>query len=48
LGEYRCADGGAAVGYEYRIAVEERALLGALGEPYAASMQRRRLIPFVF
>jgi protein-S-isoprenylcysteine O-methyltransferase Ste14 len=39
----------AAVGYGYRIAVEERVLLGALGEPYASYMQRtRKLIPFVF
>lgn len=35
--------------YGYRIAVEERALLAVLGEPYREFMQRRkRLIPYVF
>jgi protein-S-isoprenylcysteine O-methyltransferase Ste14 len=34
--------------YSYRIAVEEKALLGAIGEPYAAFMRtRKRLIPYV-
>ena len=38
----------AAVGYGYRIAVEEKALLEALGEPYRQYMKRtRRIIPFV-
>ncbi len=37
------------VGYAYRIAVEERALLETLGPAYAGYMTRtRRLIPFVF
>ncbi len=37
-----------AIGYAYRIAVEERALLDALGEPYRAYMKRtKRIIPFV-
>ncbi|HSB54344.1 MAG TPA: isoprenylcysteine carboxylmethyltransferase family protein [Gemmatimonadales bacterium] len=36
-------------GYLYRIAVEERALVGALGEPYREFMRtRKRLIPFVY
>lgn len=35
--------------YGYRIAVEERALLSAIGEPYRRYMQsRKRLIPFVY
>jgi len=35
--------------YAYRIAVEERALLATVGEPYRAFMQgRKRLIPFVY
>lgn len=34
--------------YSYRITVEEKALLGAIGEPYAAFMRtRKRFIPFV-
>jgi protein-S-isoprenylcysteine O-methyltransferase Ste14 len=37
------------VTYRYRIAVEERALLAAIGEPYREFMRtRRRLIPFVY
>jgi protein-S-isoprenylcysteine O-methyltransferase Ste14 len=35
--------------YSYRIAVEERALLAAIGEPYRQFMAtRKRLIPFVY
>ena len=35
--------------YTYRIAVEERALLAAIGEPYERFMRtRKRLIPFVY
>lgn len=35
--------------YSYRIAVEERALLTAVGEPYREFMRtRRRLIPFIY
>jgi protein-S-isoprenylcysteine O-methyltransferase Ste14 len=35
--------------YSYRIAVEERALLVAIGEPYRQFMStRKRLIPFVY
>ncbi len=35
--------------YSYRIAVEERALLAALGEPYREFMRtRRRLIPYIY
>ena len=35
--------------YSYRIAVEERALLAAIGEPYRRFMStRKRLIPFVY
>jgi len=35
--------------YSYRIAVEERALLAVVGEPYREYMRdRRRLIPFVY
>ncbi len=37
-----------AAGYAYRISVEERALIAALGEPYRAYMKRtKRIIPFV-
>ncbi len=37
-----------AIAYWYRISVEERALLAALGEPYKQYMQRtRRIIPFL-
>jgi protein-S-isoprenylcysteine O-methyltransferase Ste14 len=37
------------VTYTYRIAVEERALLAVLGEPYREFMRhRKRLIPFLF
>ncbi len=37
-----------AVGYTYRIRVEEAALVAALGEPYRDYMYRtRRLVPFV-
>ena len=35
--------------YSYRIAVEERALLAVLGEPYREFIRtRRRLIPFIY
>ena len=35
--------------YSYRIQVEERALLVAIGEPYAQFMRtRKRIIPFVY
>jgi protein-S-isoprenylcysteine O-methyltransferase Ste14 len=35
--------------YSYRIAVEERALVAAIGEPYRQFMRtRKRLIPFVY
>ena len=35
--------------YSYRIAVEERALLAAIGEPYRQFMStRKRLIPFIY
>ena len=35
--------------YSYRMAVEERALLAAVGEPYRAFMRtRRRLIPYIY
>lgn len=35
--------------YSYRIAVEERALLAAIGEPYERFMRtRKRLIPFLY
>jgi protein-S-isoprenylcysteine O-methyltransferase Ste14 len=38
-----------AIAYSYRISVEERALVAALGEPYKQYMRRtRRIIPFVF
>ncbi len=38
-----------AVAYSYRISVEEKALIAALGEPYKQYMQRtRRIIPFLF
>lgn len=34
--------------YSYRVAVEEKALLSAIGEPYAAFMRtRKRFIPYV-
>lgn len=34
--------------YSYRVAVEERTLLGAIGEPYRAYMkERKRFIPYV-
>ena len=37
-----------AIGYAYRIRVEETALVGALGEPYRRYMARtRRLVPFL-
>jgi len=40
---------GAFAVYRYRIAVEERALLAAVGKPYQEFMQtRRRLIPYVY
>jgi protein-S-isoprenylcysteine O-methyltransferase Ste14 len=40
---------GNAVGFGYRVIVEERVLVRALGQPYIAYMRRtRRLIPFVF
>jgi protein-S-isoprenylcysteine O-methyltransferase Ste14 len=35
--------------YSYRISVEERALLAAIGEPYREFMKtRKRLIPFIY
>jgi protein-S-isoprenylcysteine O-methyltransferase Ste14 len=35
--------------YRYRMAVEERALLAVVGEPYREFMRtRRRLIPFIY
>ena len=35
--------------YAYRISIEERALLGAIGEPYRQFMStRKRLIPFIY
>jgi len=35
--------------YSYRIAVEERALIRVIGEPYRDFMsKRRRLIPFIY
>jgi protein-S-isoprenylcysteine O-methyltransferase len=35
--------------YSYRIAVEERALLAVVGEPYREFMRtRRRLVPFIY
>jgi protein-S-isoprenylcysteine O-methyltransferase Ste14 len=35
--------------YMYRISVEERALLSAIGEPYRQFMMtRKRLIPFIY
>jgi protein-S-isoprenylcysteine O-methyltransferase Ste14 len=35
--------------YAYRIAIEERVLLGALGEPYREFMRtRKRLVPFIY
>lgn len=38
----------AVIGYAYRITVEERVLLAALGDPYRFYMKRtRRIIPFV-
>jgi protein-S-isoprenylcysteine O-methyltransferase Ste14 len=41
--------GSGFVVYSYRIAVEERALLAALGEPYREFMKtRKRLIPFLY
>jgi protein-S-isoprenylcysteine O-methyltransferase Ste14 len=40
---------GSAVGFGYRVMVEERVLSRALGQPYIAYMRRtRRLIPYVF
>jgi protein-S-isoprenylcysteine O-methyltransferase Ste14 len=37
-----------AIAYAYRISVEEKALVAALGEPYRQYMQRtRRIIPFL-
>jgi protein-S-isoprenylcysteine O-methyltransferase len=39
----------AAIAYAYRIAIEEAALLAALGEPYREYMRHtRRLLPFFF
>jgi protein-S-isoprenylcysteine O-methyltransferase Ste14 len=36
-------------GYAYRIVVEERALLDAIGEPYRQFMStRKRLLPFIY
>jgi len=35
--------------YAYRIAVEERALIGAIGEPYREfARTRRRLVPYIY
>jgi protein-S-isoprenylcysteine O-methyltransferase Ste14 len=35
--------------YAYRIAVEERALLAVVGEPYREFIRtRKRLIPFIY
>ena len=35
--------------YGYRVAVEERALLGTIGDPYRSYMKRtKRFVPFVF
>jgi protein-S-isoprenylcysteine O-methyltransferase Ste14 len=35
--------------YSYRVAVEERALLAAIGEPYREFMRtRKRMIPFIY
>jgi protein-S-isoprenylcysteine O-methyltransferase Ste14 len=35
--------------YSYRIAIEERALVAVVGEPYREYMRtRRRLIPFIY
>jgi protein-S-isoprenylcysteine O-methyltransferase Ste14 len=35
--------------YSYRIAVEERALLSVVGEPYREFIRtRKRLIPFIY
>jgi protein-S-isoprenylcysteine O-methyltransferase Ste14 len=40
---------GNAVGFGYRVMVEERALSCALGQSYSVYMRRtRRLIPFIF
>jgi len=40
---------GNAVGFGYRVMVEERVLSRALGQPYVAYMRRtRRLIPYLF
>ena len=37
------------VGYNYRMRVEEGALLAAIGEPYRRFMRtRKRLIPFIY
>jgi protein-S-isoprenylcysteine O-methyltransferase Ste14 len=34
--------------YSYRIAVEERALLDTIGEPYRAFMkERKRFVPYI-
>ena len=41
--------GGSIAGYVYRMAVEERALLAAIGDPYRRFMlKRKRLIPFIY
>lgn len=38
-----------AIAYSYRISVEEKALIAALGEPYKQYTQRtRRVVPFLF
>ena len=40
---------GSLAAYSYRIAVEERALLKAVGEPYREFMRtRKRLIPYIY
>jgi protein-S-isoprenylcysteine O-methyltransferase Ste14 len=40
---------GTAIGYSYRVQVEEQALINGLGQPYRDYMQHtKRFIPFVF
>ena len=40
---------GIAIGYGYRVHVEEQALVKGLGEPYRDYMQHtKRFIPFVY
>lgn len=41
--------GGTVVGYIYRMNLEERTLLGVIGEPYREFMRtRKRIIPFIY